>query len=56
MSDRHTVQESFNVLLKNYHQETLPNVIEGWDTLGESEKSTILRLNDNFVVFTMLLF
>ena len=38
MPDRHIVQKKFNSLLQEYRCEILPDVIEGWSSLGEEEK------------------
>ena len=48
MSDRHTVQKSFNKLLSDYRHEVLPTAIQDWDNLDDNTKLSLLRVNDFF--------
>ena len=44
MSDRASVQKSFNSLLADYRATTLPSVINNWETLTETEKSCMCEM------------
>ena len=48
MSDRHIVQKKFNSLLQEYRCEILPDVIDGWSSLGEEEKERMKTINSLF--------
>ena len=44
MSDRASAQKSFNHLLSEYRANTLPAVINNWETLTEMEKSSMCEM------------
>ena len=46
MSDRHSAEKRFNELLFDYRTQVLPEVVEGWDNLVETEKDQITRMNN----------
>ena len=48
MSDRHAVQKKFNELLYEYRMSVLPDVIEGLDEMNESERESMVRMNNFF--------
>eukprot|EP00117_Sycon_ciliatum_P014482 scpid72751/ scgid14724/ len=48
MSDRCSVQKSFNDLLTDYRAEILPSVVEGWTQLQDDERSAMIKMNNFF--------
>ena len=48
MSDRHIVQKNFSKLLESYRRTILPEVTSNWAELSESEKNSLLIINDFF--------
>ena len=48
MSDRHIVQKKFNSLLEEYRGNVLPEIIEGWEDLGDEERNNLKKVNEFF--------
>ncbi|XP_033114519.1 uncharacterized protein LOC117114998 [Anneissia japonica] len=48
MSDRCATQKKFNRLLEDYREEILPDVIEGWGDLSETEQIKVVKLDNYF--------
>ena len=48
ISDRHAAQKKFNTLLKDYRQDILPDIIEGWDQMSDKEKTDFSNMNHFF--------
>jgi hypothetical protein len=46
MSDRASIEKSFNVLLQNFSSSVLPLIIEDWDELDATEQSFCSKLNN----------
>eukprot|EP00117_Sycon_ciliatum_P015915 scpid99812/ scgid15579/ len=48
MTDRCSVEKSYNQMLQKYRAELLPQVVEGWDNLDEHDKSAMSTMNNFF--------
>ena len=46
MSDRASIEKSFNVLLQNFSSSVLPLIIEDWDELDATEQCFCSKLNN----------
>ena len=49
MSDRHSAEKLFNDILADYRAEVLPEVINGWSGLEQSERDQITWMNNFFL-------
>ena len=49
MSDRHSAETLFNDILADYCAEVLPEVINGWSGLEQSERDQITWMNNFFL-------
>ena len=48
MSDRSSVQKSFNQLLMDYRSSVLPEVLADWQDLSSEEKGVLAKMNNFF--------
>ena len=55
MSDRCIVQKKFNESLDQYRRDVVPAVVEGWEKMTELEQEKVLKMNDFFVDYIILL-
>lgn len=55
MSDRHAAEKLFNELLSEYRVDILPDVVDGWCDMSDTENEQLTRMNNFFVVCTFLL-
>ena len=51
MSDRCSVQKTFNELVEAYRSELLPDVVSGWSDLSDEEKASMMGMNNFFCGF-----
>ncbi|XP_072177862.1 uncharacterized protein [Diadema setosum] len=48
MSDRHVAEKKFNELLKEYRQNILPEIVDGWEEMNSDEKEQFKSMNNFF--------
>ncbi|XP_071501580.1 uncharacterized protein [Diadema antillarum] len=48
MSDRHVAEKKFNKLLKDYRQDLLPEIVDGWGEMNDAEKEQFTSMNNFF--------
>lgn len=48
MSDRHAAEKLFNELLSEYRADILPDVVDGWLVMSDSEREHFTRMNNFF--------
>ena len=48
MSDRHAAEKLFKELLSEYRVGILPDVVEGWSIMNDTEREQFTRMNNFF--------
>ena len=48
MSDRHAAEKLFSDVLSEYLVEILPDVVDGWSDMSNTEKEQLVRMNNFF--------
>ena len=48
MSDRHAAEKLFNEILSDFRAQSLPTVIDNWDSITEVEREQLTRMNNFF--------
>lgn len=48
MSNRHAAEKLFNNLLSEYRADILPDVVDGWSNMSDTEREHLTRMNNFF--------